>query len=117
MERRHASFLTKKELDGLYRLNVKIHKHSTNIAAEDFGKKALQWHKRFVHANFAKLSRVRDINISNKEILQVSQQYLCESCHLGKFTRQPFNTKRGILAHWPLELVHMDLCGPIMYHK
>ena len=46
-------------------------------------------------------------------MLQVSQQYLCESCQLGKFTRQSFTTKKGILACRPLELVHMDLCGPL----
>ena len=34
-------FEAKKE-HGLYRLDVNIHHHSTNIAAEDFGKKAIQ---------------------------------------------------------------------------
>ena len=105
-------FEAKKE-HGLYRLDVNIHHHSTDIAPEDFGKKALQWHKRFGYVNFDKLSKIRDINISNKEMLQVSQQYLCESCQLGKFTRQSFTTKKGILACRPLELVHMDLCGPL----
>ena len=107
-----------KKKHGLYRLDVNIHHHSVNIVAEDFGKKALQWYKRFGHVNFDKLSKVRDINISNKEILQVSQQYLCESCHVGKFTRQPFNMKRGNLATRPLRnlftWIFVDQC---MCHK
>ena len=59
-------FEAKKE-HGLYRLDVNIHRHSTNIATEDFGKIALQWHKRFGHVNFDKLSKIRTLRSQTKK--------------------------------------------------
>ena len=37
---------------------------------------------------------------------------VCESCLEGKMTNRPFNAK-GRRAQELLELVHMDLCGPM----
>lgn len=39
------------------------------------------------------------------------QNTLCEHCLIGKITRQPFN-KVGHRASRPLELIHIDVCGP-----
>jgi len=37
---------------------------------------------------------------------------MCSSCQKGKLTRSTFNTKEYYFGK-PLELVHIDLCGPM----
>ena len=104
MERRHTSFLSKNGAWIIYRLDVNNKR---------FVKTSLRIAQEVGHVDFNKLSKINDINLSNKDVLKVSQQYLCESCPLSKFTRQTFNTKRGSLACRPLESVHMNICGPM----
>lgn len=38
---------------------------------------------------------------------------LCESCVLGKLHRQSFPKLRSTLTNKPLQLVHIDVCGPL----
>ena len=40
------------------------------------------------------------------------QNTICKSCQLGKQTRTSFKTKDKLSTSRPLQLVHMDLCGP-----
>ena len=37
---------------------------------------------------------------------------ICKSCQLGKQTRTSFKAKDKLSTRRPLQLVHMDLCGP-----
>ena len=37
----------------------------------------------------------------------------CKSCILGKMTKFPF---KGKMCLWPLDLIHMDVCGPMSTH-
>ena len=37
----------------------------------------------------------------------------CEACILGKTHRLPFNSRNSKRARYPLELVHIDLVGPM----
>ena len=43
----------------------------------------------------------------------VTQQSVCRSCIEGKQHREPFPKKASRRASQSLELVHMDLCGPM----
>jgi hypothetical protein len=38
---------------------------------------------------------------------------LCQACLVAKQTRQPFPTAARYRAKEPLELLNIDLCGPI----
>ena len=38
---------------------------------------------------------------------------VCEDCMRGKQHRVSFNSKKGISSSRPLELLHIDLCGPM----
>ena len=37
---------------------------------------------------------------------------ICKFCQLGKKTHTSFKTKEKLSTSIPLQLVHMDLCGP-----
>ena len=39
--------------------------------------------------------------------------HLCDACAKGKQVRSSFKPKNSISTSRPLELLHMDLCGPI----
>jgi len=37
---------------------------------------------------------------------------MCKPCEVGKLTRTQFKSKSSTSIEKPLQLVHMDLCGP-----
>ena len=73
------------------------------------------WHRRLGHlgyANLAKLSTMVDgLNLSAGDITAASSG-VCEPCAMGKNHRQPFPHSDNKTTK-PLELIHMDLCGPM----
>lgn len=76
------------------------------------------WHRRLEHLSFdhiirlSKKKAVRDM----PEIKRPSNT-ICKSCQLGKETRTSFQSKDEISTRRPLQLVHMDLCGPARTKK
>ena len=71
------------------------------------------WHKRLCHVNFDNLI---DINKMMKLIglprLKKHENTMYKQCHLGKMSRSSFKSKNHASSEI-LELVHIDLCGPI----
>lgn len=102
---------TATQIGGVYCLDVNTQQTSflsnTKLSQE-------VWHKRLGHLNRISMRLLRDkmatgIDFSNKEIKDP-----CESCIKGKHFRKPFKMHRtGISTHEKLELIHMDLCGPM----
>lgn len=71
------------------------------------------WHARYGHLNFRAL---RDLGV--KEMVEglpliKKVEQVCDGCALGKQHRAPFPQASAWRASDGLELVHMDLCGPI----
>lgn len=101
-----------KEDNGLYVIKLKQenleHAMVTTMSAN-------VWHRRMGHLgreNLKKLENLVDGMVLNKEDLK-QQNGLCEICLKGKQVRQPFTTERT-RATRPLEIIHTDVCGPIM---
>nr|GEX87833.1 retrovirus-related Pol polyprotein from transposon TNT 1-94 [Tanacetum cinerariifolium] len=72
------------------------------------------WHRRLSHLNFDTINLLlrKDIVVGLPKLKYVKDQ-LCSSCELGKEKRSTFKTKVvPSLKGW-LNLLHMDLCGPI----
>ena len=95
----------------LYKISLKVGKPScllTKINEEPW-----RWHARLGHINFktirnmAKLEMVRGLPEINEE------KKLCESCLVGKQTRNSFPSATPHRSSQVLELLHADLCGPI----
>ena len=71
------------------------------------------WHSRFGHLNFHMLQE-----ISRKKSVEglppfVIPRKVCRSCVAGKHHRTSFPKKSLFRATEPLELIHMDICGPL----
>ncbi|GJX87275.1 retrovirus-related pol polyprotein from transposon TNT 1-94 [Tanacetum coccineum] len=72
------------------------------------------WHQRLSHLNFDYINLLskKDIMIGLPKLKYVKDQ-LCSSCELSKAKRSSFKTKVVPSSKGRLNLLHMDLCGPM----
>nr|GEW54162.1 retrotransposon protein, putative, unclassified [Tanacetum cinerariifolium] len=72
------------------------------------------WHLRLSHLNFDTINLLskNDIVVGLPK-LKFIKDHLCSSCELGKTKRKSFHTKITPSSKRRLQLLHMDLCGPI----
>ncbi|GKA68460.1 reverse transcriptase domain-containing protein [Tanacetum coccineum] len=72
------------------------------------------WHCRLSHLNFDTINLLskNDIVIGLPK-LKFVKDHLCSSCELGKAKRKSFHTKTTPSSKRRLQLLHMDLCGPM----
>ena len=68
------------------------------------------WHLRLGHINSSRIHGLVKSGILNSLIFEPIP--VCESCLEGKMTKRPFKAK-GNRATIQLELVHIDVCGPM----
>nr|GFA04696.1 retrovirus-related Pol polyprotein from transposon TNT 1-94 [Tanacetum cinerariifolium] len=72
------------------------------------------WHHRLSHLNFDTINLLskNDIVIGLQK-LKFVKDHLCSSCELGKAKRKSFQTKTTPSSKRQLQLLHMELCGPM----
>nr|GEV87044.1 retrovirus-related Pol polyprotein from transposon TNT 1-94 [Tanacetum cinerariifolium] len=72
------------------------------------------WHRRLSHLNFDYINLLskKDIMIGLPKLKYVKDQ-LCSSCKLSKAKRSSFKSKTVPSSKRRLNLLHMDLCGPM----
>nr|GEW32091.1 retrovirus-related Pol polyprotein from transposon TNT 1-94 [Tanacetum cinerariifolium] len=72
------------------------------------------WHQRLSHLNFDYINLLskKDIVIGLPKLKYVKDQ-LCSSCELSKAKRSSFKSKVVLSSKGRLNLLHIDLCGPM----
>nr|GEW14305.1 hypothetical protein [Tanacetum cinerariifolium] len=72
------------------------------------------WHHLLSHLNFNTINLLskNDIVICLPK-LKFVKDHVCSSCELGKAKRKSFQTKTTPSSKRRLQLLHMDLCGPM----
>nr|GEX20081.1 retrovirus-related Pol polyprotein from transposon TNT 1-94 [Tanacetum cinerariifolium] len=72
------------------------------------------WHRRLIYLNFDYINLLskKDIVIGLPKLKYVKDQ-LCFSCEVSKSKRSSFTTKDVPSSKRQLNLLHMDLCGPM----
>ncbi|GJU75880.1 retrovirus-related pol polyprotein from transposon TNT 1-94 [Tanacetum coccineum] len=72
------------------------------------------WHLHLSHLNFNTINLLskNDIVIGIPK-LKFIKDHLCSSCELGKAKQKSFHTKTTLSSKRWLQILHMDLCGPI----
>nr|GEZ00335.1 hypothetical protein [Tanacetum cinerariifolium] len=72
------------------------------------------WHRRLSHLNFDYINLLskKDFMIGLPKLKFVKDQ-LCSSCKLSKAKRSSFKSKAVPSSKGRLNLIHMDLCGPM----
>ncbi|GJW00395.1 retrovirus-related pol polyprotein from transposon TNT 1-94 [Tanacetum coccineum] len=72
------------------------------------------WHRRLSHLNFDTINLLSKKDIVNGlPKLKYVKDQLCLSCELSKAKRSTFKTKTIPSSKGRLNLLHMDLCGPM----
>ncbi|GKE72500.1 retrovirus-related pol polyprotein from transposon TNT 1-94 [Tanacetum coccineum] len=72
------------------------------------------WHRRLSHLNFDYITLLskKDIVTGLPKLKYVKDQ-LCSSCEMSKAKRSSFKSKAVPSSKGRLNLLHMDLCGPM----
>lgn len=99
-------------VNGLYLLDhdKQVYNINTKKAKKDDSDLTYLWHCRLGHINLKRLERLQKEGIL--EPFDLEDYGKCESCLLGKMTKQPFS-KVGERANELLGLIHTDVCGPM----
>ncbi|GJT32223.1 retrovirus-related pol polyprotein from transposon TNT 1-94 [Tanacetum coccineum] len=87
------------------------------LMAKATSSQAWLWHRRLSHLNFDSINLLskNDIVIGLPK-LKFVKDHLCSSCELGKAKRKSFHIKTTPSSKRRLQLLHMDLCGPMRTH-
>ncbi|GJS89270.1 retrovirus-related pol polyprotein from transposon TNT 1-94 [Tanacetum coccineum] len=108
--------LTGNRGSNLYIISLQETTSSTPICfmAKASPTQAWLWHRRLPHLNFDYINLLskKDIVIGLPKLKYVKDQ-LCSSCEVSKEKRSSFKTKVVSSSKGRLNLLHMDLCGPM----
>ncbi|KAJ9548098.1 hypothetical protein OSB04_020641 [Centaurea solstitialis] len=109
-------FLVGTRRRNLYKIDLRDVKAKNTLCllSKASNQQSILWHRRLSHLNFKGLNK---LVIGNLAIgipdLRFQQEHLCAACQLGKMKRV---SHKSMLEHGtekPLQLIHMDLCGPM----
>ncbi len=95
----------------LYLFNVKVHKDMAHIA-NFLEESAMLWHERLGHLNMASLKEL-DAMVNGMNLKEVPLHHICEGSVKGKHQRTSFPKDGATKASQLLEIVHIDVCGPM----
>ncbi|GKA36473.1 retrovirus-related pol polyprotein from transposon TNT 1-94 [Tanacetum coccineum] len=100
----------------LYTISLQETTSSTPIClmAKALPTQAWLWHRRLSHLNFDYINLLskKDVVIGLPKLKYVKDQ-LCSSCEVSKAKRSSFKIKTIPSSKGRLNLLHMDLCGPM----
>ncbi|MCH96509.1 serine/threonine protein kinase SRPK1, partial [Trifolium medium] len=72
------------------------------------------WHKRLGHANWRLLSKLSKLDlVRGLPVLKYHSDALCGPCQKGKIVQTSFQSKNIVSTSRTLELLHIDLFGPV----
>ncbi|KAJ9561581.1 hypothetical protein OSB04_006741 [Centaurea solstitialis] len=72
------------------------------------------WHRRFSHQNFSDISKLANGGlVKGLPKLTFDRDSLCPACQMGKMKRSSHKSKTESSCQSPLEMIHMELCGPM----
>lgn len=103
-----------KKMNGLYVCHPTYPGSSKEVTASlSQPEEAKMWHRRFAHINPQHLVQTSQQNCV-KGLPKLARNFpQCEPCQEAKSKRVSFKPIGTIRSKKPLELVHMDLCGPL----
>lgn len=88
---------------------------AANVAQRG-GEMSELWHKRYGQLNLISLKSLFESEMV-VGLLNISTFEACESCSLGNQGRAEFLVGQARRAIAPLELIHVDLVGPMQNHS
>ncbi|GJX75481.1 retrovirus-related pol polyprotein from transposon TNT 1-94 [Tanacetum coccineum] len=84
------------------------------LMAKTSSSQAWLWHRRLLHLKFNTINLLSKYDIvTGLPKLKFVKDHFCTSCELGKAKRKSFKTKTTPSSKRRLQILHMDLCGPM----
>ncbi|KAJ9539122.1 hypothetical protein OSB04_031855 [Centaurea solstitialis] len=84
--------------------------HVSSVKNEE----AWLWHTRFCHLNFHTLDKLVRLKLIKGLVdIKLEKDHLCSACEMGKRRTSSHKTKSDPSNDMPLQMLHVDLCGPI----
>nr|GEV32926.1 retrovirus-related Pol polyprotein from transposon TNT 1-94 [Tanacetum cinerariifolium] len=84
------------------------------LMAKASSSQAWLWHHRLSHLNFDTINLISKYDIvTGLPKLKYFKYHLCSSCELGKAKCKSFKIKTTQSSKRRLQILHMDLCGPM----
>ncbi|KAJ9551856.1 hypothetical protein OSB04_015901 [Centaurea solstitialis] len=72
------------------------------------------WHRRLSHLNYATINQLAKAGlVTGLPSLKFTKEQLCSACEMGKIKKSSHKLKVEHNTTKPLQLLHMDLCGPM----
>jgi hypothetical protein len=72
------------------------------------------WHRRLSQVSMSRISQLKKLGlVRGLPNLKFASDDLCEACHRGKFSKTYFKENIVVSTSRPLELLHIDLFGPV----
>ena len=105
---------TKKTSGNMYKMKININERCNLI--EEKASEAWLWHKRFCHHSFRTLQDMMRGDLVKGLPQFQNPNEVCAHCISGKHSRAsfPYSVYRSLSV---LEMMHMDICGPISPQK
>ncbi|GKA89908.1 retrovirus-related pol polyprotein from transposon TNT 1-94 [Tanacetum coccineum] len=76
--------------------------------------KSWLWHRRLSHLNFGTINDLTRLDlVDGLPKFKYGKDHLCSACERGKSKKASHPLKLILSDHSKLELLHMDLCGPM----
>ncbi|KAJ9539364.1 LOW QUALITY PROTEIN: hypothetical protein OSB04_032097 [Centaurea solstitialis] len=76
--------------------------------------KNVLWHRRLSHLNYATINQLAKTGlVTGLPSLRFTKEQLCSACEMGKIKKSSHKLKVEHNTSKPLQLLHMDLCGPM----
>ncbi|GKC35433.1 integrase, catalytic region, zinc finger, CCHC-type containing protein [Tanacetum coccineum] len=84
------------------------------LMSEATSTKSWLWHRRLSHLNFGYINDLTRLDlVDGLPKFKYEKDNLCSACERGKKKKASYPLKLVSIDHSKLELLHMDLCGPI----
>jgi len=103
-----------KRVENFYKINFSELVVQKVICLQSMNDKKWVWHRRLGHANrrlIFKLSKLQLVKGLPK--IYYHSDALCGACQRGKIMKSSFKAKNIVSTSKPLELLHIDLFGPV----
>jgi hypothetical protein len=91
-----------------------VQRTTTCHGDQDSSSEVTLWHQRTGHLNFQSLYHLSHWNMVTKMPILPLVQKTCDACIMEKQHRQVIPKIRSIPTTRSLELIHTDLCGPLL---
>jgi len=103
-----------KRIENVYKINFSELVDQKVICLLLVNDKKWVWHRRLGHANWRLISKLSNLQlVKGLPNIDYHSDALCGACQKGKTVKSSFKTEDIVSTSRPLELLHIDLFGPV----